>query len=120
MTAAFAIGAGVLFMAIAAGATGSGAPDAAASAAATVTPLAWSCTGCHRPNSRSREIPSLARRSPAFIAASLRRSRDAPRPGSIMARFAAKLSDEDIASLARQLGRATARRPATPGRAAPR
>jgi cytochrome c553 len=50
-------------------------------------------------------MPALNRLPPASIAATLTRARDAPEPGSIMARFAAQLSDPDIEALARQLGR---------------
>ena len=55
-------------------------------------------------------MPALNRLPPPVIAAALRRSRDAPAPGSIMARFTARLTDEDIEALARQLGGATPRR----------
>jgi cytochrome c553 len=69
------------------------------------SPLALSCTGCHQPRVNSREMPALDRRTPQDIVAALRRSRDAPTPGSIMARFTVKLTDAQIESLARELGR---------------
>jgi hypothetical protein len=40
------------------------------------------------------------------IAAYLRQVRDAPPPGSIMARFTSKLTDAEIDALALELGRA--------------
>ena len=91
---------------------------------AAISPLALSCTGCHQSKINSSEMPALNRLRPRVIAAALRRSRDAPAPGSIMARFTAKLSDEDIEALAHELGRATlggaTPRRATLGGATPR
>jgi len=77
----------------------------AAFAADLPSPLALSCLGCHQPMVNAREMPALDRLPPADIAAALRRSRDAPETGSIMARFAVKLTDADIDALARELGR---------------
>lgn len=70
------------------------------------TPLALSCTGCHQSHINSPSMPALDTLEPAKIAAVLRLARDSPQSGSIMARFAAKLSDADIDQLARELGRA--------------
>ncbi len=69
------------------------------------SPLALSCTGCHQARVDSAAMPALDNLSPSVIAASLRRARDRPRPGSIMARFAAHMSDAEIAALASELGR---------------
>jgi cytochrome c553 len=81
-----------------------------APAAFAASPLALSCTGCHQPRIDSPSMPALDKLPPSSIAASLRRARDAPQFGSIMARFAAKLSDADIEDLARQLGKRSAQR----------
>lgn len=88
---------------------GSLAGITASHAAETPSPLALSCTGCHQPRVDAREMPALDHRRRYEIAAALRRFRDAPKTGSIMARFAARLSDADIESLARELGRAAPR-----------
>jgi cytochrome c553 len=69
------------------------------------SPLALSCTGCHQESIDSPEMPGLNRFTPADMALALRQSRDAPLPGSVMARFTAKLSDADIELLSAELGR---------------
>jgi len=69
------------------------------------SPLALSCTGCHQARVNSPSMPALNTLPPKVIAASLRRSRDTPQFGSIMARFTAKLTDADIDALAFQLGK---------------
>jgi cytochrome c553 len=79
---------------------------AAAAGGAAPSPLALSCLGCHQPAVNSPEMPALQTLSGRRIDAALRSARDAPRTGSIMARFASGLSDADIARLARELGRA--------------
>lgn len=78
---------------------------------AAPSPLALSCLGCHQPSVNSAEMPALSRLSPAAIEASLKAARDQPQTGAIMARFAARLSDAEIAALAAELGQhsATAR-----------
>ncbi len=72
--------------------------------ASATAPLALSCQGCHETSVNSPEMPALDRMPATRIAASLRASRDAPRSGSIMARFALRLSDAQIDALARELG----------------
>jgi len=74
------------------------------------SPLALSCLGCHQAKVNSPSMPALDALPPAAIAASLRRSRDAPQFGSIMARFTSTLSDADIDDLASQLGKPARRR----------
>jgi len=78
-----------------------------ASAAPThaATPLALSCLGCHQPTVNAPELPALSRLSRDQIVLALRQARDAPQPGSIMARLVAKLSDGDIDALAVELAR---------------
>lgn len=73
-------------------------------AQAAPSPLALSCLGCHQPAVNSAEMPALLRLPPAAIEASLKAARDQPQSGAIMARFAAKLSDAEIAALAAELG----------------
>ena len=80
-----------------------------ASAAPTLSPLALSCQGCHRPGSSSTEFVGLNRLSAASIRDALQRSRDQPDPGAIMSRFAAKLSDGQIGQLAAELSAPPAR-----------
>lgn len=69
------------------------------------SPLALSCLGCHQGAVDAPEMPALDRLAPARIAAALKHARDAPQPGLIMPRFAATLSDAEIAQLAAELGR---------------
>jgi cytochrome c553 len=101
-----AIRAAVLVSAAASGTAAAIEPTAHARAP---SPLAQSCMGCHQSKVNSPSMPALDALSPAAIAASLRRSRDAPQFGSIMARFTSKLTDADIDDLARQLGAAKTR-----------
>ena len=81
-----------------------------AGTARTESPLALSCIGCHQPKINSASMPALSNLAPAAIAKSLRRARDRPEFGSIMARFAAKLSDADIEQLSKELGKPDQRR----------
>jgi len=83
-----------------------GAIAALLTAAAAASPLGLSCLGCHQPKINSPSMPALNSRSPMAIAAYLRQVRDAPPPGSIMARFTSKLTDAEIDALALELGRA--------------
>jgi cytochrome c553 len=69
------------------------------------SPLALSCQGCHQPAVDSTQMPSLRKQPAQQIADYLRRSRDTPQVGSIMARFTSKLSDADIDRLATELGK---------------
>lgn len=73
--------------------------------AAPPSPLALSCMGCHQPLVNAKEMPALNMLTPAKIEESLLAARDKPKAGSIMARFVAKMSDSQIASLAAELGR---------------
>jgi len=77
--------------------------------ASRLSPLALSCQGCHQPAVNAASMPSLAGYSAARIAASLRAAREAPEPGSIMARFAKALTDTEIDALAAELGTSAAR-----------
>jgi cytochrome c553 len=70
-----------------------------------ISPLALSCQGCHQTSVNSPEMPALNRLPAAQIAGALRQARDQPRPGTIMPRFTAHLSDAEIDALARELGR---------------
>jgi cytochrome c553 len=67
------------------------------------SPLALSCLGCHQPSVNAPEMPALNALSYRRLTQALRSARDAPRPGSIMARFASKLSDAEIDRLAAEL-----------------
>lgn len=80
------------------------ATGATAAATAPPSPLSLACLSCHQASVDSAEMPALSSMSSASIAASLRAARDQPQTGSIMARFAAKMSDADIAALAAELG----------------
>lgn len=75
----------------------------APASAAALSPLAMSCEGCHRPHGDSTVFIALDRLGAAQIAAGLQRFRDQPAAGAIMPRFAAKLSDDEIARLAAEL-----------------
>lgn len=75
-----------------------------AAPAKRLSPLALSCTGCHQPAVDAASMPALNGYPAERIAASLRAARDAPAPGSIMARFAQRLSDDEIRALAAELG----------------
>ena len=85
------------------------ATPSAATSAKPLSPLALSCQGCHQPAVNVASMPSLAGYSAARIAASLRAAREAPEPGSIMARFAKALTDTEIDALAAELGTSAAR-----------
>jgi cytochrome c553 len=76
---------------------------AAAANGFAASPLALSCLGCHQPSVNAPEMPALNALSHRRLAQALRSARDAPRLGSIMARFASKLSDAEIDRLAAEL-----------------
>lgn len=78
-------------------------------AQAAPSALGLSCLGCHAPAVNSAAMPALSTLPPATIETALKAARDQPQTGSIMARFAAHLSDEEIAVLAAELGHQSAR-----------
>lgn len=76
-------------------------------AAAALSPLALSCTGCHRPAPATGVFVALDTLPAASIDQSLRRFRDQPDAAAIMSRFVRTLSDDDIRRLAAELSTPT-------------
>jgi cytochrome c len=76
--------------------------------------LAVECTSCHRPDSTSAAIPSIAGRRPEDFARTLREYRTGARTNPVMVSVAGSLDEQQIAALAAYFG-SLPKPPAPPG-----